>query len=269
MKHSTHLQIFIGICFLCLIFFLSGCSDEIESSNAEQLLEQAYSFAHDGRWEDALKFSAQAYKLRPDNTTVRLMQALALKNNGRENDALEVSRIAAEDEKSFLAQYNYGYMLFQEKRYDQAQIYLKRALELKKDDFNTLILLQQSSARLEQHSANQNYCRELMRLYGSRHGKDFNAYIYNELALNILNGMPKNTARTRGKLEKIFELAAKATPSSPELEWNRAVFYDYYLNDFASAKKHYERFLQLTEKYSGMEKERAAVNERLYKSGNR
>lgn len=116
MKHSTHLQIFIGICFLCLIFFLSGCSDEIESSSAEQLLEQAYSFANDGRWEDALKFSAQAYKLRPDNTTVRLMQALALKNNGRENDALEISRIAAEDEKSFLAQYNYGYMLFQEKR---------------------------------------------------------------------------------------------------------------------------------------------------------
>lgn len=256
----------LAICLLSVLLTAS-CSDEPEAANAEQLLNQAYASANEGRWEDALRFSSRAYQLRPDNTAVRLMQALALENNGRENNALELSRLAADDEKSFPAQYTYGRMLFQRKRYDQAQGYLKKALELKKDDFNTLILLQQSSARLGQHTENQNLCRELMTLYGGKRGKDFNTYIYNELALNILSGVSNIGRGTKGKLEKIFALAINASPSSPELAWNLGVFYEYYIKDFPAAKKHYERFLQLTEKYSGMEKERAAVGERLYKSG--
>ena len=265
MKRSGQIALFAFCLFAA--FWGTGCSDEAEIMGAEQLLNQAYASANEGRWEDAMRFSAQAYQLRPDNTAVRLMQAFALENNGRENEALEISRMAADDERSFLAQYTYGRMLFQRKRYEQAQGYLKKALELKKDDFNTLLMLQQSAARLRQHAENQNLCRELMNRYGEKCGKDFKTYIYNELALNILSGVSNIGRGTKGKLEKIFALAVNSSPSSPELAWNQAVFYEYYLKDFPTAKKHYERFLQLTEKYSGMEKERAAVKERLYKSG--
>lgn len=264
-KRTGHFAL-VTFCLLSIIFG-AGCSDEAEHAGIEQLLDQAYALANEGRWEDAMRFSAQAYQLRPDNTAVRLMQAFALENNGRENEALEISRMAADDDRSFLAQYTYGRMLFQRKRYEHAQGYLKKAQELKNDDFNTLLMLQQTAARLGQHTENQNLCRELMNRYGEKCGKDFRTYIYNELALNILNGVSSIGRGTKGKLEKIFALAVNSSPSSPELAWNLAVFYEYYLKDFSAAKKHYERFLQLTEKYSGMEKERAAVKERLYKSG--
>lgn len=256
--------------FLCAALVLSltpACSDETEDLSVDQLIQNAYTAAHEGRWEDTLKFSEQAYTKRPDDTTVRIMHALALENNGRDNDALETSRLAAEDAKSFLAQYTYARMLFQRKKYDQAQAYLKKALELKADDFNTLVLLQQTAANLKQYQENQAYCRKLMELFGSKRGTEFSSYIYNELALNILRGMPKMTPQIQQTLIEINRRASKADPASPELEWNQAIMYDFYFHDFTTAKKHYEKFLEMTEKYSGMGKERAAAKERL-KVGN-
>lgn len=248
-----------------LLLLIAACNDQLEDATAEQLMEKAYASAYEGQWEEALKLTTQAYSQRPDDTSVRLLHALALENNGRNNDALEVSRLAAEDTKSFFAQYTYGRMLFQQKKFTQAQTYLKRAEALKKDDFNTMILLQQTAAHLNQFEENPKLCENLFRLYGRQRGADFSAYVYNELAINIIAQQRLNK-RMQNRLLKIFERANKVVPSSPELAWNQAVFYDYYLGNPVAAKTFYEKFLRLTEKYSGMEKERTAVKERLYKT---
>lgn len=259
----------VRLLFLCLLFFaLTACKDEMEGVSTEQLMEKAFAFANEGRWDETLKYSEEAYKQRPDDTSVRLLHAFALENNGRDNEALEVGRHASGDTKSYLAQYNYGRMLFQRKRYDQAQIYLKQALALKNNDFNTLILLQQSAARLNQNAENQKYCKILWDLFSSKRGPDFSSYIYNELSLNILCGRPVLTQNNVKLVKNIFSRAAKTDPASPELEWNQAIFYDFYINDPGVAREHYKKFLKLTERYSGMEKERAAVNSRLNKLGN-
>ena len=264
---QLHLCRTIRICaVLFLLGFAASCKDDLEGITPDKLLDNAYSSAHEGRWEDALRFTGQAYTLRPDDTSVRLLHALALENNSRGQDALEVSRLAAKDSKSFYAQYTYGRMLFQQKKYSSAQTYLNRAAALKPDDFNTLILQQQTAARLNQFEANPKLCGNLFKLFGRQRGADFSAYIYNELALNIL-AQKKLNSRMQTRLLNIFERANKVAPSSPELAWNQAVFYDYYLGDTVAAKKHYEKFLRLTENYSGMEKERTAVRERLYNTG--
>ena len=257
----------IRICAVILLLgLIAACQDDLEGVTPDKLLENAYSSAHEGRWEDALRFTGQAYALRPDDTSVCLFHALALENNGRGQDALEVSRLAAKDNKSFYAQYTYGRMLFQQKKYTAAQTYLNRAAALKPGDFNTLILQQQTAARLNQFEVNPKLCEELFKRFGRQRGADFSAYIYNELALNIL-AQKKLNPRMRSRLLNIFARAIKVAPSSPEIAWNQAVFFDYYLGDTAAAKKHYENFLRLTENYSGMEKERTAVRERLYNTG--
>lgn len=267
MTNRKHLFL-AGKCILVslALLFATACKDDQEDASVEQLMEKAYAAAHEGQWQDALKITEQAYTQRPDDTSVRLLHALALENNGRTNDALEVSRLAAEDTKSFYAQYAYGRMLLQQKKFSQAQTYLKRAAALKKDDFNTQILLQQAAAHLKQFQENPKLCESLYKQYGGQRGADFSAYIYNELALNILAQKKLNGTMKR-RLLAIFKLANKAVPSSPELAWNQAVYYDYYCKNFAEAKPFYEKFLSLTEKYSGMEKERTAVRERLYNAG--
>lgn len=258
-------------CRILLVFlilnFATACKDEMEDATAVQLMEQAYTSAYEGRWEEALKFTEMAYAKRPDDTSVRLLHALALENNGRANDALEVGRLAAEDTKSFFAQYTYGRMLFQQKKYSVAQTYLKRAAELKKDDFNTLILLQQILVQLGTFEEKQQMCKNLSALYGRQRGNDFQLYLYNEAALNVIAQKKLGTRTQTRVLTAIFERANKTVPASPEMAWNQAVYYDYYVGDFAKAKPFYEKFLSLTEKYSGMEKERTAVKERLYNAG--
>ncbi len=265
-KQIQKIRIVRTVLAAVVLLFALSCKDEMENATAEQLMEQAYSAAYEGIWEDALKFTEQAYSQRPDDTSVRLLHALAQENNGRTNDALETARLSAEDTKSFFAQYTYGRMLFQQKKFTQAQTYLERAAALRKDDFNTMLLLQQTAAYLNRFEENPKRCENLFKLYGKQRGADFSAYIYNELALNMFAQKKMNT-RMQKRLLAIFNLANKTLPSSPELTWNQAVFYDYYLGDAETAKPYYEKFLNLTEKYSGMEKERSAVKERLYNTG--
>ena len=244
--------------FLCLLCSLAvtGCSDVIDPDGPEELLDQAYHAANNARWEIALQYAAEAYKRRTDDSSVRIMYALSLENNGRENDALEIGRAAAEDKTSFMAQYTYGRMLFQRQKYNQAYPVLKTALELKNDDFNTLLLLQQTAAILKS-AENQDYYTRLWRLYGQKRGKDFSAYIYNEGALYFLQANRRNP-----NVEKGFLRALNATPDAPELHLNLAIYYDFFRNNYAKAEPYYKKFMELTAHNSGMEKERNEVRQR-------
>lgn len=252
--HKKNLLILLFV--LSCIFCCGGCGDEETVATTEQLMEQAFNAANGGRWDIALQYSAQAYKNRPDDVSVRIMHALALENNGQENEALEISRSAAEDKTSFLAQYTYGRMLFQRERYEQAMQVLKSALALRSDDFNTLLMLQQAAAILN-HPENKKYYSQLWRLYGSKRGADFKAYIYNEGSLHFLRTDKRSRNVERGFLE-----ALKAAPDSPQIMLNLAIYYDYYCGNYQKAEPFYKRFLFLTENHSGMLDERNRIRQR-------
>ena len=101
--------------------FAISCAKE-SSLPPEKLLEQAYEAAASNSWKRALDLAQMAEKIRPDDTSVLIMLSLAQENNGYEDDAFETIRKAAADEKSFMAQYTVGRMLYQRGRYEAAYL---------------------------------------------------------------------------------------------------------------------------------------------------
>ncbi len=233
--------------------FAVSCAKE-SSSPPEKLLEQAYEAAASNSWKRALDLAQMAEKIRPDDTSVLIMLSLAQENNGYEDDAFETIRKAAADEKSFMAQYTVGRMLYQRGRYEGAYSFLKKAQSLKPDDINTLLLLEQTAARLNKNDV-QTYCALLWRQFPD-HFKN-SPFVMNELGLFFA------IRRDAVRAIAAFRNAEKVDPDSPEIQLNLAVVHDYLADQRQSAIRHYEKYLRLTANRPGLEADRLEVTRRL------
>ncbi len=249
---------------LPLLFFLTACGKSDDSLAA--LLQKSFHAAEQADWKDAQEYAEKALELDSANTEALILNALALENNDKLEQALVQATKAALDRESFMAQYTYGRMLVQNGDYEQSLAPLSRALSLNPEDANTLVLLGRASTHLQISNASSYYGL----LYKKFPEFRSNAVVLNELALlELIKNNPDKTAAF------LFP-AVKLAPDNPDIVRNCAIFCDYYPGSVSryfsriknsglssSAKDYYARYLRLTAGIPELEKDRIAVEKRL------
>ncbi len=235
--------------------FLAGCG-ESAALTPEMLLDQAYNEAVNGTWKRALELALAAKKARPYDSSVLIMTALAQENCGLEQDALETIRMASTDDKSFMVQYTFGRMLFQQAQYEQAMIPLKKAHALQPGDQDTVLLLEQAAAHQNLNEVG-NYCSLLWKNFPKDFNNKKNPYVMNELGLYY--AVRKDARRAAAA----FRQAEAIAPDSPEIQLNLAIVADYLGDDPQTARRHYGKYLRLTADRPGLESDRLEVTRRL------
>ena len=228
MKKSFMIFCFAAVCTA----FLTACGPE---PTADELMQRSLASAKEARWSRALDQAESAVAKAPGSTLANVLLAIALENNNRTDEALNVAIRAGSDTSSFIAQYTLGRLYVRQRKYDSSVKPLTRALELRPDDANTLILLARAKLRLNTEDAlNLN-----KRLLSLPQFKD-SPFVYNELGiLYILKGEPKNAQR-------FFIKALELDADNPYLHLNSAVLHDYHLGDLSKARQYYNSFLRLS-----------------------
>ena len=145
----------------------TGCSGE-EDMNAK--MAEAAIQAKQGDWKNAGENAAVVAEAKPDEVAPKLLQVLAYEKAGSDDKALDLARqcveIAPED---FTARYTLGRLAAKNPmRRSEAFAILERALELKSEDRNTLVLLCNLGTEL-------NHPRVIKYLHQLRQTKEFAA----------------------------------------------------------------------------------------------
>lgn len=220
-------------CFaaVCTAFLLTACGPE---PTADELMRKALASAKEAKWSRALDQAERAAAKAPGSTLANVLLAIALENNNRPDEALNAAVRAGADTSSFIAQYTLGRLYCRQQKYDSSVKPLTRALELRPDDANTLILLARAKLRLNTEDA-LNLNKRLLSVPQFSQS----AVIYNELGvLQVLKGEPK-------KATALFMKALSLDADNPYLSLNSAILHDYYLGDLMKARQHYNNFLRL------------------------
>ncbi len=231
MKSTKKFYIF---CFaaVCTAFLLTACGPE---PTADEWMRKSLASAKEAKWRRALDYAENAVEKAPGDTLANVLYAITLENNDRTDEALNAAVRAGADSSSFIAQYTLGRLYFRQQKYDSCVKPLTRALELRPDDANTLILLARAKLRLNTEDA-QNLN---MRLLDLPQFKD-SPFVYNELGvIQVLKGEPK-------KATPLFLKALSLDADNPYLYMNTAILYDYYLGNQMMANRYYNTFLRLS-----------------------
>ena len=239
------------VCFaaVCTAFLLTGCGPE---PTADELMRKSLASAKEAKWSRALDQAENAVAKAPGSTLANVLLAIALENNNRPDEALSAAVRAGADTSSFIAQYTLGRIYCRQQKYDSSIKPLTRALELRPDDANTLILLARAKLRLNTEDA-LNLNKRLLSLPQFSQS----AVIYNELGvLQVLKGEPKKAA-------SLFVMALSLDADNPYLNLNSAILYDYYLGDLMKARQHYNSFLRLAANHRELLDEYKKVQTRL------
>jgi len=242
---------FMIFCFaaVCAAFLLTACGPE---PTADEWMRKSLASAKEAKWSRALDQAEKAVDKAPGNTLANVLLAIALENNNHPDEALNVAIRAGADTSSFIAQYTLGRLYCRQQKYDSSVRPLTRALELRPDDSNTLILLARAKLRLNTEDA-LNLNRRLLLLPQFSQS----AVIYNELGvLQVLKGEPKNAQR-------FFIKAIELDADNPYLHLNRAILHDYYLGDLMNARQYYNSFLRLAANRRELLEEYKKVQTRL------
>lgn len=131
---------FTSIFLLCGLLFFCGCGD---SQNSNQKLQRAAEHAERNDWQQAQEVTAGVLKKSPKNSNAQLLMALCLEKNGSLEEAADLARQAAKVRRSdFAALYTAARLTYRatparRETFDE----LEKALMLRPDDLNTLILL--------------------------------------------------------------------------------------------------------------------------------
>lgn len=131
---------------ICAAMMLTACGPE---PTADEWMRKSLASAKEGKWSRALDQAGNAVDKAPGNTLANVLLAIALENNNRPGDAMEAAERAGADTGCFIAQYTLGRLYCRQQKYDSSIRPLTRALELRPDDANTLILL--ARAKLPRH----------------------------------------------------------------------------------------------------------------------
>lgn len=242
---------FMIFCFaaVCTAFLLTACGPE---PTADELMRESLASAKEAKWSRALDLAESAVAKAPGSTVANVLYAIALESNNRPDEALNAAMRAGADNSSFIAQYTLGRLYCRQRKYDSSVKPLTRALELRPDDANTLILLARAKLHLNTEDALNlnNRLRSLPQFSQS-------AVIYNELGvLQVLKGEPK-------KATSLFMIALSLDADNPYLNLNSAILHDYYLGDLMKARQLYNSFLRLSANRRELLEEYKKVQTRL------
>ena len=229
------------ICFaaVCAAFLLTACGPE---PTADEWMRRSLASAKEAKWSRALDQAENAVEKAPGDTLANVLYAIALENNNRPEEALNAATRAGADLSSFIAQYTLGRLYCRQQKYDSSVKPLTRALELRPDDANTLILLARAKLRLNTEDA-LNLNKRLLSLPQFAQSP----VIYNELGvLQVLKGEPKKATALFLKATALFLKALSLDADNPHLNLNNAILHDYYLGDLMKARQYYNSFLRLS-----------------------
>ena len=222
------------ICFaaICAAFLLTACGPE---PTADEWMRKSLASAKEAKWRRALDQAGNAVAKAPGDTLANVLYAIALENNNRPDEALSAAIRAGADSSCFIAQYTLGRLFFRQQKYDSCIKPLTRALELRPDDANTLILLARAKLRLNTEDA----MKLNKRLLDLPQFKD-SPIVYTELGvIQVLKNEPK-------KATSLFLKALSLNADNPHLNLNAAILYDYFLGNQMMASKYYNSFLRLS-----------------------
>lgn len=222
------------ICFaaVCAAFLMTACGPD---PTAGEWMRKSLASAKDAKWGRALDQAENAVAKAPGDTLANVLYAIALENNNRTEEAVNAAIRAASDSSSFIAQYTLGRLYCRQQKYDSSVKPLTRALELRPDDANTLILLARAKVRLNTEDA-LNLNKRLLSLPQFKQSP----VVYNELGvILILKGDHRKAAA-------LFSNALSLDADNPYLNLNNAILHDYYLGDLMKARQYYNSFLRLS-----------------------
>ncbi len=233
-------------------FLMAGCG---ERTSFPGLMDKAGKAASDGRWADALQFTGRAVKLEPANLSALILNALALENNGKnEQAAEEISKAAAIAPNDFFAQYTKGRILFENKRYDSCIDPLLRAASLRKSDSNSKLLLAQAYMNL----GNMPGAARYYSLLASDPMFKSSPAVWTSLGIIWLTEYRKPSQAL-----SYFNYAYKLDPQNPSCVLNLGIIQDKSMRNPREAVRFYRYYLSLIADDTTLEARRASVNARI------
>jgi len=244
--------IFLAVC--AGLVLLTGCGGEPLSTQA--LLNKAFYEADRGEWENALEYLETVTEREPHNVAALIFQALAYEGCEKGDLALNAARIAVKNApENFQAQYTLGRLYSKDQQKMQDAITpLGRALQIKPDDSDTLLLLGRCSTILKLDSAIK-YYKQLLK------NKKFkkSAELWNEMG--IYYAERQQIRRAANCFVKAYKLAS----SKPLIVLNFATFRDQYVGDPKGALRSYKKYLKIAVPSPNSETQRKRVEDRIKK----
>ena len=234
----------------------AGCGPdpEVKAENLNNAVESGKA----GNWQDCEKYSLAVLEDDPAEPNALLLRAIASEQLGKLDIARESARRAAENApKSFAAQYTYGRLLsMRPDSTENAIRVLKRALELRPDDNNTLMLLGLCCSKINSDEAIRYFLALPIEVR-----KD--PAVQTHMAIYYL--LRKNTQSNAHKLvETALGNAYRIDPKNPEVVLNIARYLDHYRKS-RYAINYYRDYLKMTEGDPAQNTTRAQVKARINK----
>ena len=246
----------LGVFAIITVLFTAGCGSDPEA-RAENL-NKAVESGKTGNWQECEKYSLAVLKNDPTEPNALLLRAIASEHLGKIDVARESARQAAENApKNFAAQYTYGRLLAMRPDSTKNAIQvLKRALELRPDDNNTLILLGQCCSKINSDDA-IHYFLALPVEVRAEPAIQTNMAIYYLQRRNSRSNALKLVQTALGN-------AFRVAPKNPAVVLNIALYLDHYRKS-RHAVNYYNDYLKMTEGNPELNPTRAQVRARISK----
>lgn len=234
LRHAARFGFRLGGPGLILVFlagFVGGCAP----FDMERTYREAAAHAKAGSFHLAASLSEDCLERDPDNINLLLLSGFSLYHLERYEEALETFRKASDldkEEKNALAQYFYGWALYEQGNYGDAIRPLERAFRLRRqvEGLEPVLLVMLGVSCTE-----QNLTRGLGYLQSLRRYPAFanRPEVYNCIAMLQLKQGDYPTA-----LNSFLE-ALRRDPGNPSVLQNTAVVYDQYLGQPRDAMRYY------------------------------
>lgn len=285
----THLAAPLVVLITCMVPLLEGCGSGEKSrarprsgdaaTTAEARARNAEAQARVAAAEDAIRAGdkeralmefQRAIEINPNLTTAYMgMADIYRMDRDFMNAEIRYARAAQIEPRNFEAQYYHGLMLHLLERITEAvQAYL-RALSVRPDDFKTNLNLATAYYQLDENQQALPYARKAVELnpqdgparlnlgatYAAlnRHQDAVREYQQAAELMTLNSSLLLNLGESLGKLERYEEMAnaleqAVKTDPSPAVH-ERLGFARFRLGNFAAAKEHFQRSLDLDADY--------------------
>ncbi len=246
------IKILLVFCIGLVLF--SGCGGPPLSTQV--LLNKALDAASRGEWENALRYLETVTEREPNNTNALVFKALAYEGCEKDDLALNAARLAVKNAPdNFQAQYTLGRLYSKDQQKIQDAITpLGRALQIKPDDNNTLLLLGRCATVLKLDSAIKYYKQLAQNIKFKK-----SAELWNEMGIYYAERQQNRLAA------QCFVKAYKLAPSKPLIVLNFATFRDQYAGDPKGALGFYKKYLKIAVPSPNSETQRKRVKTRIEK----
>lgn len=241
------------VCGFGLVLF-AGCGGPPLSTQA--LLNKAFDEASRGEWKEALDYLETVTEREPHNISALIFQALAYEGREKDDLALNAARLAVKNAPdNFQAQYTLGRLYSKDQQKVQDAITpLGRALQIKPDDSDTLLLLGRCSTILKLDSAIK-YYKQLAKKPKFKK----NVELWNEMGIYYAERQQIRRAAN------CFVKAYRLNSSKALILLNFATFRDQYVGDSKGALRSYKKYLEIAVPSPNSETQRKRVEARIAK----